>query len=243
MPREKVERPFEQRAVVYSKERWILLRELRAEALKIMMALRRYGLHSIVHGSVARGDVSRQSDVDVFIPYPVPSYQVELALESSGYKVSHKLVVQATPQSTPKVYIVLDPLERRVVSYPLAKLTRTEYEFYYFGGALDYAGLNEGKRVAGVDKRLMLIEPTEEGHVETSVIGREAVVAKKLGISLDTVLERVRVLRRRDEVGRTGTFVKVVMEPWESVEDVVRRLANSNMPFRKVLRQRGSLIV
>jgi predicted nucleotidyltransferase len=130
--------------------------------------------------------------------------------------------------------------ERRVVSFPLAKLSKTEYEFYYFGGAVTFRELREGKRVPGVDKRLMLIEPTPEGHRESPVIGREAIVAKIVGVSLETVLERVRVLSRRDEIGRTGVFVKIELEPWESIEEAVRDIARRNPLFRRAMRAKGS---
>lgn len=243
VPREKLERRGEIRVVVYDDAHWRLLRELRGEAVRIMEALSRMGIASIVHGSIARGDVHPGSDIDVFIPFPVPSYRVEIALEQAGFRVSHKLVVQATPHSTPKAYIALDSEERRVVSFPLAKLGKTEYEFYYFGGALDLQGLMLDRRVPGVTKRLTLIEPTREGHVEYSIIGREAEAARKIGVSIDTVLERVRVLSRRDQHGRTGVFVKQVLEPWESLEDAVTRIARSNPAFRRVLVMRGSPLV
>ncbi len=243
MPREKVERRGEYRVVVYDRARWELLRRLRAEALRIMEPLVRAGFSPIVHGSIARGDVKPTSDIDVFIPYPVPSYMVELALERAGVRVYYKLVVQATPHSTPKAYLVLDEDERRVVSFPLAKLGKTEYEFYYFGGALDYTGVRRGLRVPGVDKRLVLIEPTPEGHRESPVIGREAEVARVVGVSVDTVLERVRVLSRRDEVGRTGVFVKVELDAGESIEGAVKELASRNPLFRRALLERGSPLV
>ncbi len=243
MVREKVERRGEYRLIVYDEYRWRLLRELRAEALRIMEALVKVGLNPIVHGSVARGDVKPTSDVDIFIPYPVPSYIVELALERAGIHVYSKLIVQATPGSTPKAYIVLDEEERRVVSFPLAKLGKTEYEFYFFGGALDYRGLREGRRVPGVDKRLVLIEPVREGHRESPVIGREAEVARIVGVSVETVLERVRVLSRRDEVGRTGVFVKLELGPNDSLEDAVRRLASRNPLFRRALLEKGSPLI
>ncbi len=243
MVREKVEKRYEERVVVYDEEHWRLLRSLRAEAERIMEALGRAGLRAIVHGSVARGDVHPGSDIDVFIPFPVPSYRVELALEAAGLRVSHKLVVQATPRSTPKAYLALDAEEKRVVSFPLAKLGKTEYEFYYFGGALGLEELRRGARVPGVDKRLMLIEPLPEGHRESSVIGREAEVARIVGVSVETVLERVRVLTRRDEHGRTGVFVKVELEPWESIEDAVLETARRNPLFRRALRERGSPLV
>ncbi len=243
MVREKVARRGERRLVVYSAEQWRLLEEKRARALELLEALAATGLRAIVHGSVARGDVHRGSDIDVFIPYTVPPFMVELALERAGYRAVYKLVVQATPHSTPKAYIVLDVNEERVVSFPLAKLGKTEYEFYFFGGALELEALRRGVRVPGVDKRLMLIEPVKEGHVETSIIGRESEAARKVGVSLETVLERVRVLTRRDEHGRTGVFVRAELEPWDSIEEAVRELARRNPVFRRALREKGSPLI
>ncbi|MET1101219.1 MAG: nucleotidyltransferase domain-containing protein [Pyrodictiaceae archaeon] len=238
--REKIERRGEYRQVIYSNKHWELLRKLRAEALKILSILYQHKIHAIVHGSIARGDVKPTSDIDVFIPNPLPPYLVELILEKAGYRIHYKVIVQATPSMTPKAYIVLDEEEKRVVSFPLAKLSRREYEFYFFGGALDYNELSKNKRVPGVDKRLVLIEPTEEGHLESPVIGREAEVARKLNIEVDTVLERVRVLSRRDEIGRTGVFLKHVLDSDEPLEDEVRRIAQENTHFRRILISRGS---
>jgi predicted nucleotidyltransferase len=241
--REKVEKRGEYRIVIYERSRWELLERLRKEAVRMMEPLVRIGLNPIVHGSIARGDVKPTSDIDVFIPHPVPSYMVELALERAGLRVYYKLIVQATPGSTPKAYIVLDEEERRVISFPLAKLSKTEYEFYYFGGALDYQGIVLGKRVPGVDKRLILIEPIPEGHRESPVIGREAEVARIVGVSLDTVLERVRVLSRRDEIGRTGVFVKVELDASENIEEAVKRIASRNPLLRRALIEKGSPLV
>ncbi len=243
MVREKVVRRGETRVIVYDEVRWRILRDKREKALRILEALRQGGVRAIVHGSIARGDATETSDIDVFIPYTVSSMMIELLLERHGLKPVYKVIVQATPQSTPKAYIVLDIDEERVVSFPLAKLSKTEYEFYYFGGALDYEGLVSGKRVPGVDKRLMLIEPTPEGHIESAIIGREAEVARIVGVSLDTVLERVRVLTRRDELGRTGVFVKVELEPWENIEEAARRIARENPLFRKILREKSSPLI
>ncbi|HIC98658.1 MAG TPA: hypothetical protein EYP08_03130 [Pyrodictiaceae archaeon] len=112
MVREKVERVGEYRIIVYDDARWRLLANLRREAMKIMEALVRAGLPCIVHGSIARGDVKPSSDIDVFVPIPVPSYRIELALEAAGYDIRQKLIVQATPSSTPKAYLVLDVEEK-----------------------------------------------------------------------------------------------------------------------------------
>lgn len=243
MPREKVRRHAEYVEVVYSDSQWRLLRMLRSEALKIMKALGRRGLRGVVYGSIARGDVHEGSDIDVMLPYPVAPYMVELALEEQGYRISHKLVVQATPGSTPKAYIFLDSEERRSVSYPLAYLQEREYEFYRFGGLLDGHGLEADTRVPGVSKQLVLIEPTLRGHRESPVIGRESEVARILGVSVETVLERVRVLSRRDAVGRTGVFVKLQLGPEDSVEEAARMEARRNPHFRRILLERESPIL
>ena len=79
--------------------------------------------------------------------------------------------------------------EQTTVSFPLMQMRRVEREFYRFGGEINLSQLKAGVRVAGVDKRLMLIEPTEKGHVESSIIGREEWAAKILGVSAETVLE------------------------------------------------------
>ena len=84
--------------------------------------------------------------------------------------------------------------EQITVSFPLMDMRRVEREFYRFGGEVNLNQLKADVRVAGVDKRLMLIEPTEKGHVESSIIGREESAAKILGISAETVLDRVHTL-------------------------------------------------
>ncbi len=239
MPRGKVSRIHEYVEVTYTEERWELLREKRAEARRIMEALASRGLSPIVHGSIARGDVNESSDVDVVVPYPAPPYMVELALESAGYRPAKRIIVQATPSHTPKVYYALDEEELLMVSFPLVRLREREYEFYRFGGMLSLEGLVEDRRVPGVDKRLVLIEPTERGHRESPVIGRESEVARIVGVSVETVLERVRVLTRRDQLGRTGVFIKYELAPGESVGEAVRRLAAENKHFRRIVWEGG----
>ncbi len=239
MVREKVVRRQEYVEIIYDEERWILLQRLRRKALELLRTLRKGGIYAIVHGSIARGDVWEGSDIDVFIPYPFHSYMVEYLLESNGYTIYSRYIAIATPNSTPKAYIILDPQEKITVSYPLLKPTTRELEFYKFGGSLSLEELEKNKRVPGVDKRLVLIEPTEYGHRESPVIGREAEVASILGISVDTVLERVRVLTRRDEIGRTGVFVKYVLSPDESFEEALMKISHSNPLVRRLLKQRG----
>ncbi|ABN69986.1 DNA polymerase, beta domain protein region [Staphylothermus marinus F1] len=238
MVREKILRKPEYREIVYSEKQWKILRELRKEAINILETLAKRGIQGLVHGSIARGDVWEGSDIDVFIPYTVPSYIIEYTLESAGYRIYARYIVIATPSSTPKAYIVLDEYERKNISFPLAKLKPREYEFYKFGGILDLKGLKENRRVPGVDKRLVLIEPTKNGHRESPVMGYENIVAEKLGISIDTVLERVRVLSRRDKIGRTGVFVKYELSPEEVFEEALEKIMRRNPLVRRALKDR-----
>ncbi len=220
--------------VIYDKKRWKLLRELRSKTVQTMEILEKFHLRSIVHGSIARGDVSETSDIDIFLPDPPSSFIIETTLERSGVPVNRRIVVQATPLYAVKGYIEID--KQRCISFPLAKLRPVEKDFYKFGGEASLSMLRKDVRVPGVDKRLMLIEPTSEGHVESAVVGREEVVANLLGVSLNTVLDRVRALLRRDEVGRTGVFIERELSPDETFELVLKKLADQNPAVRRRLK-------
>ena len=223
--------------VVYGEKHWRLLKTLRSQTLEIMKALARSHVSSIVHGSVARGDVSEESDIDVFLPESPSSFVVESALESAGFSVARRVLVQATPAYALKGYVELG--ENRCVSFSLVKMRRVERDFYRYGGELSLQLLRDCVRVAGVDKRLMLIEPTSKGHVESSVVGREEEVAKFLGVSVETVYDRVRALLRRDEVGRSGVFIERVLSPEETFEMVLQKLVDENPAVRRRLRLYG----
>jgi predicted nucleotidyltransferase len=116
-------------------------------------------------------------------------------------------------------------------------MRRVEREFYRFGGEVNFNQLKADVRVAGVDKRLMLIEPTEKGHVESSIIGREEFAAKILGISAETVFDRVHALLKRDAVGRTGVFVKRELAPDETFELALKKLSDSNPAVRRRMKK------
>ena len=115
----------------------------------------------------------------------------------------------------------------------MVKLRSVEKEFYKFGGEVSLSELRKGERVLGVDKRLMLIEPTAEGHVETAIVGQEEMTANLLGVSLNTVLDRVRALLRRDKLGRTGVFVEREVSPDETFEQALKKLADKNPAVRR----------
>ncbi len=221
--------------VIYDEKQWRLLKKKREKAIDVMERLREVGIYSIVHGSVARGDVSEDSDVDIVIPFPIPPYKAELPFRN----IVERVIIQATPLSTPKVYLYLDPYKEVVISYPLVRPDPKEVEFYSFSGQVDLEGLRKGIRVPGVDKKLMLKIPTEKGHLETSIIKKEHVVAKILGVSVETILEREKVLTRRKEIGRTGVLIKYVIPHGESVEEAIERLSKKFPYFRELLRERG----
>ena len=223
--------------VVYKKKRWELLKELRSKAVQLMEVLDRFHLPSVTHGSVARGDISEKSDIDVFVPDPPSSFIIETALERAGVSVDRRIVVQATPLYAVKGYLEID--KQRSVSFPLVKLRRVERDFYMFSGELSLPVLKRDVRVAGVDKRLMLIEPTPEGHVESTVVGREETAAHLLGVSLETVLDRVHALVRRNEVGRTGVFIERELSPDETFEMVLKKLADQNPAVRRRIKLFG----
>jgi predicted nucleotidyltransferase len=219
--------------VTYDAERWNLLKKLRGKTVRIMEALSHAHLESIVHGSIARGDVRSKSDIDVFLPYQASSFSVETALERAGISMDRRLLVQATPTYAIKAYIQID--EATAVSFPLATMRRVEREFYKFGGEATLETLENDTRVIGVDKRLMLITPTEKGHGESSIVGQQEHAAKMLSISVQTVNDRVQTLLRRDEVGRTGVFVEREVPEDETFELALKRLADQNPAVRRRL--------
>ena len=221
--------------VKYSREHWNLLKTKRSKATKLLQAFRRRGLVGYVNGSVARGDVHRDSDIDIVFLHPVPTFMVEDAIYAEKFHVSHKEIVQATPSSTPKAYIYLD--EEACIHIPLGHFTPREEEFYRFGGIVSLKELLNDVRVPGVNKKLLAIIPVEEGHVEFSVIGVESYVADILGISVDTIYERVKMLLRRDEKGRTGVFIKKILPADANIEEEARKLARSCPSFRKRIRE------
>jgi predicted nucleotidyltransferase len=224
----------ERMEVVYAKRHWDLLQSLRHETARLMEPLLRANINCIVHGSIARGDVSPTSDIDVFIPSPPTSVMIEQVLERSDIHPIHREIVQATPSYAAKAHIEVGDM--RSISFPLVKLRVVERDFYRFGGELTLQELRQGRRVPGVDKRLMLIEPTREGHVESGIIGYEGVVASILGVRVDVVRDRVRILVRRDKVGRTGVFVSRELNPTESFEAVFQEMVDNNPAIRRRLR-------
>jgi uncharacterized protein len=225
----------EYREVTYSSTRWEQLKALRQKAVWVMSALETFHLQALTHGSIARGDVKAGSDIDIFIPEVQNSFQIEIALEKAQIPLNTRLIVQATPTYAMKAHLEID--ETTTVSFPLMEMRRVEREFYRFGGEVNLVQLKADIRVAGVDKRLMLIEPTEKGHVESGVVGREESAAKILGVTAETVLDRVHALTRRDTVGRTGVFVKRELAPDETFELALKKVSELNPAVRRRMKK------
>lgn len=223
------------KAVFYDQKRWDLLKRLRDRAKSLIISLDDANIKSIVHGSVARGDVSTSSDIDIFVPQVTQSFWMELAL--SPYAILQRKIVQATPRHLPKAHLLLE--ENTTVTFPLVTPQRKEIEFYRFGGHL---GLEEiDSRSAGFDKRLMLIEPTSEGHVETPLselsLGH---VTKIIGVCQDTIEERIRVLRRRALSGRTGVYLEYILGEDQSFEKTLEDVASTDPAIRRRVFSRRS---
>jgi predicted nucleotidyltransferase len=226
----------EGREVVYAPSRWEILKRLRGRAMIYLKGLEDGGYEAIVHGSVARGDVTEKSDVDIFIPEVCPSYAIEEAVGKLD-RVSKRELTQATPTHTLKA--ILHVAEAVKVTFPLLPLRGRERDFYRFGGELGLEGLKAERRVPGVDKRLMVIVPTAYGHYEFSALVSTAEASKTLGIRLETMQERVRVLTRRDRIGRTGIFYKEELRDDETFEGKLRERASADPSLRRLLQQRG----
>ncbi|BAB67180.1 MULTISPECIES: nucleotidyltransferase domain-containing protein [Sulfurisphaera] len=214
--------------IEYSREHWEILKNKRERAIEILRQIKSLGMEGYIYGSVARGDVKKDSDIDIIIFNP-DMLKIELIPHH------HKFIVQATPSSTPKAYISLDEEEKEVISFPLNKLKRKEIEFYYFGGIISLEDLLKGKRVPGVNKDLEIIIPTEKGHIQIPLIGNEDYAVKLLKISHDTILERENLLEKREERGHTGVFLKYELGDDENFEFAIRNLSKNNKFFRRMI--------
>jgi hypothetical protein len=222
------------RKIIYSEKRWKILEKKRERAVEVMEKLYERGLRSIVYGSVARGDVTNESDVDVFIPLRTPSYLIEIAL--SPFQILERRIVQATPNYAIKGEYILD--NNTSVSFPLINLKDREMDFYNFGGAISLDDLRKNLRTPGVDKRLKLIKPSLEGHFEIPINDLDEIeLSRVLNVSLEIIRERKRVLERRREIGRTGVFLNAIVPEDESFESFLEKIARKNPMVRRRLRE------
>jgi len=221
--------------IEYSPEHWLLLKRLRTKALTVMNILAKHNIQALIYGSICRGDVTKHSDIDLFIPYQISSFKIEVALQQEDQDIYSKKIVQATPKHLVKGHILLS--EDICITFPLTSIREREFDFIHFGGCLSTNDLKTNKRVSGVDKRLVLIEPTESGHKESPVIGYESTVAKKVGVRTELVRERVRILTTRDKVGRTGVYLDMDLSSEENIDEVFKGLKDKDPIIRRRARK------
>jgi predicted nucleotidyltransferase len=230
--KEKVAAQSAQNTVVYSTAHWNLLRKLRESTVSLMEALAL--LNPSVHGSICRGDIKETSDIDIIFFDVIPEYKIEKALQELKLDLMERTLIQATPLSAVKAHLKYQMDSEVVITWPLFPFLPREIDFYAFGGIMTYPQMKDDLRVQGIDKRLLLIEPTPEGHNEFRVDrNNAATVARTLNISIDTIYERLRVLKRRDKFGRTGVFQKRELAPDESFGTVLKQLVERNPATRR----------
>ena len=58
----------EYKEAIYTKNHWALLSNLREKTKKMLLTFEKSHLTAIVHGSIARGNVNKLSDIDIVIP-------------------------------------------------------------------------------------------------------------------------------------------------------------------------------
>ncbi len=228
---------FLENTIEYDADHWRMFRELREVAYPLLETLKTFS--PLVHGSIARGDISKTSDIDVILPRQVKEFQISAAMDAIDYAPSERWLVQATPLSAIKGVLIYTPTVS--LTFPLIPFYPREYEFYHFGGAVGFENLTRERelRVPGINKQLLFVDPTDSGHNEYRVTFENAsLIAKMLNISIDTILERIRVLERRDQVGRTGIFKKRLLTPSESFGEVLREIAASDPASRRRIKRK-----
>ncbi|MFX1235622.1 MAG: DNA polymerase subunit beta [Promethearchaeota archaeon] len=218
---------------VYTEKEWDLLKLKRNRAVNLLEVFVKAGFNPYIYGSLARGDVHEDSDLDIIFLELISPFHIEYILNENGFSNYFREIIMATPNDSLKLYIYLSELES--ITIPLSKMDTSSLEFYDFGGKVNLNDLKRHHRVPGIDKRLVMIKPNHEGHEEYSIIGNELKVAKQLNIHLNTINERIGVLVKREKYGKTGVFLKKAIALQESTEDALRKLSNRKSIVRKKL--------
>ena len=221
-------------SIKYTESHWILLKQKRERAERLLKMFE--GLNPYIYGSIARGDVNINSDIDIIFTHVIPSFQIEFLLNKNRFTHYFREIIMATPTDAIKLYIHLSEIES--ITIPITKLDKKKLEFYDFGGKINLNELQSGIRSPGIDKRLVLIKPNPQGHEEFSILNNEVIAAKELGISMDTIIERKKVLLKREKHGRTGVFLKRLLEVDESTEMVLKKLSDKKSIIRRKLYQK-----
>ena len=242
MVREKVAPEYLEKEITYEESHWADFQQLRKLAFRFLNALKAFA--PLLHGSIARGDITKKSDIDIIIPHQIKEFQISAVLDPINFLPIERWIVQATPLSAIKAVILFSSAPELTVTFPIIPFYPRENEFYHFGGTVGFEDLKKDLliRVPGVNKQLMFIDPIETGHKEFRVTTENvSIIAKILSISVDTILERIRVLERRDQVGRTGIFKKRLLLPTESFGEVLREISATNPASRRRIKRKKIL--
>ncbi len=208
-------------SVTYSENHLKLLQQKRERSKTLLEMFVKEGLNPFIYGSIARGDIHNDSDIDMVLIQSIAPYQIEIILEKNGFKNYFREIIMATPADTLKLYIYLNELES--ITIPLSKFNKKSSEFYDFGGKINLNQILNSIRVPGINKRLVFIQPTSDGHEEYSIIGNENLAAKQLSVGINLINERKRVLLRREKFGKTGVFLKRSIGMGETTELVLKK--------------------
>ncbi|GAH87012.1 unnamed protein product, partial [marine sediment metagenome] len=106
------------------------------------------GLNPFIYGSIARGDVHNDSDIDIVLIRSIAPYQIEIILDKNGFNNYFREIIMATPADTLKLYIYLSELES--ITIPLSKFDKKSREFYDFGGKINLNQIKNNIRVPGI---------------------------------------------------------------------------------------------
>ncbi|MFW9929375.1 MAG: hypothetical protein ACFFD1_08290 [Candidatus Thorarchaeota archaeon] len=209
-------------------------RALKRECVFWMNKLREY--HPYCYGSIARGDIELNSDADIIID-PTASYKYEPILSN---KWISRTIIQTTPNHGPKVVYELP--NKIHISVPFTELSSREIEFLSFGGKLNLPNFQNGEFSIGINKRLMLVEPLDRKGYSfkyTSIKSMPIhVVARRVNCGVEVILERIRVLTKRDRKGRTGVYLHHPLNKDEQPEEILRELIATNIGLKKTLARR-----
>ncbi len=238
MGKQKIVTAPHEKDVKYTPQHWSFLAEKRNRAQKVLSSLEKLNVNPLVYGSIARGDITPTSDIDILIPDAIPSYQIELLLAEMGEQILTRKIVMATPNHAIKGYIELS--QETIITFPLTPFEQRELEFHQFGGAINLKGLQEQERVKGINKQLLLIIPTPEGHKEMSILHISEAELVKHGFPQRIIQERLRVLTQRDRKGRTGIFLQRPVEIEKTFESALQTLIDRNPIVRKKAKKTAS---
>ncbi|MCK4848259.1 MAG: nucleotidyltransferase domain-containing protein [Candidatus Heimdallarchaeota archaeon] len=236
MPREKIIKDITRKFHNYNEEEHNSLYRLRDKAKSILLKLEEKGIKAFVHGSVARGDVTGTSDIDIFIPYNISSFRLDLI---DIFANAERRIIMGTTNSNIKGLLTIP--ENISVSFPLTPPTEREVEFYKFSGSVYLKNIQANEYVPGVTKQLLLIEPANNGYWISSILNNKKRAMKCLKISQQMIDERIRVLTRRNKIGRTGKFLDHLLSPDENFEHTLHQLSSHNIIVRRKL-QRSNIL-